>query len=357
MRYLKLGMALAIWALLYACEEEQTGEPSGFRYGVFILNEGSYGSNNGSVSYYNPDSGKLVNNLFESVNGRPLGDVVQSMGIAGDKGYIVVNGSGKVEVVDLKTFKTVSEPILASYPRFFLQAGPKKGYLSNGNMQGCIYIIDTENDMISDSIVTGYGPETMVKLGDYIYVANSGGWGLDSTVYVIDTQHDRITDTIYVGDVPVDLVVDADDNLWVYCKGYAVYNWDPPYNIISETDAKLVKINTTDNSVMWEGSVGRAGDYTGTTPKLATGEDGMVLYYLRPDGVRRINTLSPAVPGELVLEGSYYGLDTNPEDGKLYVFQSSFTGDGTLHIVDTETGYEINYSVGIGPNGAVFNLE
>jgi YVTN family beta-propeller protein len=359
MKIKKIFLTLAPVAMfLVACgEEESKNELSGYRYGVFILNEGSYLSNNGSVSYFNPDSATLVNNLFEIINGRPLGDVVQSMGFAGDKAYIVVNGSGKVEIVDRETFETETEPILASYPRYFLAVDSQKGYLTSGNMQGYVYVIDLENDRIRDSIQVGFGPENMVKLGNYIYVANSGGWGLDSTLSIIDTGNDRVAGTLAVGDVPSDMALDNDNDLWVYCKGYAMYSSNPPYDLISETPSRLVEINPVTHTILWEGIVGSAGDYAGTLPKLAVGSDGAVLFFLRPDGVYRIDAGNPSLPGERVLEGSFYGLEVNPLTGDLYVFQSSFTGNGTMFIVDPVTGDSESFTVGIGPSGAVFNLK
>jgi len=80
---------------------------SGYEHGIFVTNEGAFGNSNGSVSYVGKDSATAVNHLFEMVNGRPLGDVVQSMTVANDKGFIVVNNSQKVEVVDIKTFQSI----------------------------------------------------------------------------------------------------------------------------------------------------------------------------------------------------------------------------------------------------------
>jgi hypothetical protein len=359
MKIEKIFLTLASVALFFvACgEEENKEEFSGYRFGVFIVNEGSYLSNNGSVSYFNPDSGTLVNNLFETINGRPLGDVVQSIGFAGDKAYIVVNGSGKVEIVDRVTFETESEPILASYPRYFQAVDSQKGYLTSGNMQGYVYVIDLENNRIRDSIKAGFGPENMVKLGKSIYLANSGGWGVDSTLSMIDTDNDSVANTLTVGDIPSDLALDSEYDLWVYCKGYAKYNSNPPYDLISESASRLVKIDPGTNTILWEGVVGSAGDYTGTPPKLAVGSDGNNLFFLRPDGVYKIDAGIPSLPGERVLEGSFYGLEVNPMTGDLYVFQSSFTGNGTMFIVDPVNGDSESFTVGIGPNGAIFNLK
>jgi YVTN family beta-propeller protein len=358
MRIENIIMVPAILAILFiSCEKEKKSTAGSYRYGIFIVNEGSFMANNGSVSYYNPDSDKVVNNIFETINGRPLGDVVQSMGIAGNIAYIVVNGSGKVEVVDLENFETAAEPIIASYPRYFLAVNAQKGYLSNGSMQGYVYIIDLNSHSIADSIQVGFGPETMVQLNDKVYVANSGGWDVDSTLSIIDTNTDEVTGSIVVGAIPVDMTLDKDNNLWVYCKGLAVYSWDPPYDLISETDAILVKINTGTNTVIWKGVIGTAGHFAGTPPKLAINATGDELYFLRPDGIYKMGISNPVIPVEPIVEGSYYGLDVNPQTGDLYLFQASFTGNGNMIIVNPDTGDKTTYIVGIGPNGAVFSLE
>jgi DNA-binding beta-propeller fold protein YncE len=188
-------------------------------------------------------------------------------------------------------------------------------------------------------------------------VANSGGWVVDSTLSIIDIQNDMVTSTITVGDIPSDMTLDGEFDLWVYCKGYAKYDSIPPYDLISETSSRLVKINTGTNQIIWEGIVGSAGDYTGTPPKLASGSEGKIIYFLRPDGIYSIDAVNPSLPGDRLLAGSFYGLDVNPLTGYLYVFQSSFTGNGTMLIVDPVTGDKVSYTVGIGPNGAVFNLK
>jgi len=357
MRIIRFIFILAMVSVIFsACENEKDQGYGGYYYGIFILNEGTFMANNGSVSYFNPDSGTLVNNLFENINGRPLGDVVQSMAIAGDKAYIVVNGSGKVEIVDLETFRTMAEPMIITYPRFFLPVDNEKGYITSGSMQGYVYIADLTGNVVVDSIETGFGPESMVRLGHFVYVANSGGWSVDSTLTVIDTRNANIRGTLTVGDVPSDLALDGDDNLWVYCKGYAAYSWDPPYDLISETEARLVKINTVTQAIDWTGVVGTAGQYTGTPPKLTVSADGENLYYLRPDGVYKLAVRNPSLAAELVLEGAYYGLDVNPENGDLYLFQSSFTGNGSMVVLDPVTRETDTYTVGIGPSGAVFHL-
>jgi YVTN family beta-propeller protein len=279
------------------------------------------------------------------------------MGIANDTtGYILVNGSGKVEIVRLKDFKTIAPPIPVFYPRYFMQVTKSKGYLTAGSMEGWIYIIDLMKQRVTDSMQVGKGPETMVKLNEQVYVANSGGWGLDSTVSVINSNTDEVTRLIQVGKVPLDMALDAENNLWVYWKGYSQYNWDPPYNLVSETDALLQKVDRETGNIIWQQAVGKAGDYTATPPKMAISRNGSKLFYLRPDGVYALTTGSPALSATPLIAGSFYGIEVNPDDDNIYVFESSFTGNGSLKIYDPKGNPVAQGTVVVAPNGAAFNL-
>ena len=98
--------------LLFSCktDEEKEITPVSNESGVdvIVLNEGNFGSGNASINWYNSSENKIYQHIFKSNNqGRPIGDVVQSMQIIGDKGYIVVNNSQKIEVVNLSDFKSI----------------------------------------------------------------------------------------------------------------------------------------------------------------------------------------------------------------------------------------------------------
>jgi YVTN family beta-propeller protein len=357
MNLIKHLLPAAIFTVFLSCEKsENKTEPDGYSQGVYIVNEGSFQASNGSISYFDPSRNLIINGIFEAANNRPLGDVVQSISVANDTtAYIVVNGSGKLEVVRLKDFITIAPPIPVVYPRYFMQVSEGKGYLTAGSMQGWIYIIDLMEQDVIDSLQVGYGPETMVRQNDQIFVANSGGWGLDSTVSVVNCITDEVTSQIQVGKVPLDMALDAETNLWIYCKGYAQYNWDPPYNLISETDALLQKVDRETGNIIWQQAVGKAGDYTATPPKMAISREGTRLFYLRPDGVYALSTEAPVLSASPLIPGSFYGIEVNPDDDNIYLFESSFTGNGSLKIFDLTGNPVAQGTVGIAPNGAVFN--
>ena len=68
---------------------------------AYVLNEGTWGSNNSSLSRVDLASGTINNNIFSAANGRGLGDVAQDIVVSGGKAYIAVSFSNTIEVVNL----------------------------------------------------------------------------------------------------------------------------------------------------------------------------------------------------------------------------------------------------------------
>lgn len=104
--------ACAAIFLVSACEKEpEVPTPSivsSFTNGVFILNEGAFGAGNSGISFYSKNENSLIPDLYQQANNLPLGDVLQSMTIFGQKAYLCVNNSQKIEVVSLADFQKKS---------------------------------------------------------------------------------------------------------------------------------------------------------------------------------------------------------------------------------------------------------
>ena len=67
---------------LTSCMEWDYGMEEEFQItekGLFITNEGNFQYGNATLSFYNPDTRKVENEIFYRANGMKLGDVAQSM--------------------------------------------------------------------------------------------------------------------------------------------------------------------------------------------------------------------------------------------------------------------------------------
>ena len=187
--------------------------------GVFITNEGNFGSSDGSVTFFRTTSHEVIEDVFKRVNNRPLGDVVQSMTLDNNKGYIVVNNSRKIEVVNKNNFTSIGTINGFSSPRFLLPVNTSKAYVCDWFANN-IKVIDMNSLTITDSIPAGSGPEQMALINNKVFVANVGGWEIDSTVTVIDATANSVITTIQTALNPNSVVTDANGKIWVLCNGW-----------------------------------------------------------------------------------------------------------------------------------------
>jgi len=348
----RMWFVLLVAVILPAACTKENPAPNKYDDGVWIINEGVFSGNNASVSFYDPTEGKVTGEVFLKENLRPLGDVLQSMHIFRGKGYLVVNNSQKVEVVDIRTFRSLHTITGVDYPRHFLGVDENKGYLTDGKYQGRVYVVDLETNEITAQIPAGSGPEALVKAGDKVFVANSGGWGYDSTLTVIDAVSDEVVQTVWVGDQPVDLTLDAGGYVWALCQGKVV--WTPDFSTIAyETPSRLVRVDPATYEVMSLG-IGSTGDYF-NPKRLALDASGNILYFEEAGGVYALDLSTLEIPAGPLIPLHPYGLEVDPDNGEIYVLTSG-GGDqpGSLHRF-LPNGEEIqSLAVGFFPNGAVF---
>ena len=114
-------------------EEENFSSTPG---GVFILNEGNFNSGNATLSYYDPETKKVENGVFQRANGRKLGDTGQSIMIWDGVAYIAVENSGIVWGIDVETFKVKGQVVASSEtkiinPRYVQIVSSTKAYVTD----------------------------------------------------------------------------------------------------------------------------------------------------------------------------------------------------------------------------------
>jgi hypothetical protein len=354
----KLFYAITCIALfLYSCEEDnetpQTPIDLGYTKGVFISCEGNWSSINGSISYFSPDPSYILNDIFGVINGTSTGDVVQSFAFAGSKGVIVANNSAKVKFVNLIDFKQTGE-IYSSYPRYFLAIDSTKGYLTDGSLDGKVYTINLQTYEKTDSVSVGKGPEHMGLYSGNLYVANSGGWGLDSTISVINTTTGNKEYDFYAyAHNPTDLVIVESNKCFIICNGYTDYVDDS-----KSTPAKLIVTSITGETMTKSYTLPTTSMYS--PYRMASSPAKDYIYYSNSSGIFRIDAknLPDNTPTEpfITLE-SIYGLGVNPVNGDIYcLISTSFTTNGIAKVYGSDGAFKFEFNVGISPNGVTFNL-
>lgn len=311
--------------------------------GVFIVNEGLFNSGNSTAGYYNITDNTYINDLFEPINKRPLGDVFQSMTIFNHKAYLVVNNSGKMEVVNSETFSSLGTINGLTSPRSFLPVSNGKAYVSNYKTN-LIQIVDLNTNTVSGSIPCGTRDlnEEMILAYGKAYVTTPSS----DKVYVIDTRTDVCEDSILVGRGAASIREDIKGKLWVLCSGKKATN----------EIANLCRINPLNNKVE---AVFTFPDNSHSPWRLSINGDLNTLFYISKDGVYKMNISDTALPvSAFISRGArdLYGLGVDPKSGIIYVGDAvNFSGEGTVSRYQPDGTFINSFKTGIGPNGFCFN--
>lgn len=341
---------LAIAALFFvSCSSDDDGQPeyvpAAFEKGILVTNEGPFGNGSGAITYISEDYSTVAQNIYRTVNGTELGNIVQSMGFQNENAYIVVNNSNKIMIANRYSFEAVdSIKTGIENPRYFMGADGNKGYVTNwgdpnDNGDDFIAVLDLRNNTVATTIPVAFGPERMVTYNNKVYVAHQGGFGQNNIVSVISGNN--VESTITVGEVPNSMVV-LGNSLFVLCGGNPSYTGN-------ETAGSLVKIDLS------SGQVSNTYAFSTTEHPSSLTMDGNSLFYSLDGKVYKLNSGSVSLPGNDIIEGFFYTLEA--KNGLLYATDAGdFASRGSLKIYDLSTNQQIqDFQTGIVPGGIYFN--
>ena len=327
----------ASW-LLSACHKKDKccDVAADYSKGIFVVNEGPYGGT-GTISWHNPDTGETQDSLFEKANnGARLGSVVQSLVFFDHKGYITVTGANRVVVVDATTFKFLDTIGGLAKPRYFLPIEPGLAYVSqwgNDGLTGSLAKINLATNKIEKIVYVGQGPEKLVYASSgAIFVANSGGFGLDSTIASVWPESAALLHKFVAGGLNPASMLFTDHGLLALCKG----NYDP----VNPQGA-------------WFGDVG-PNTFGVAVPDgaddLVASADGTEYYFAGGESVwvYKNSTL------QKLFDQSTYGLTLDTEQNLLYCADAKgFTGPGEVVVYKTDGTKMNSFRTGVAPGEIV----
>jgi hypothetical protein len=315
---------------------------------MFVVCEGVFNHANGDISFYDSESDQTTKSLYYSANSVALGDIVQSFEIVDTLGFIVVNNSQKVTVVNMKDFKVIKTINGFSYPRSVVQADNNTVYVSNGNgfSENYIYSIDLTSLEKSDSLEVSTGPEKLITVNSKVYVAIAGGYSNDGyTVLEIDPETFTVVSTYETASVPVDITADKDKNIWAYCKGVPDYS---NYPNITYTNSGISKINVATKVVTTFPltTISSSG-----INNIAASKDGSLIYYLN-DGLYSMSVTATALPTAKIIDKLFYGVDVDPKSGEI-ICLDDVTSKAVIY--NSSGVKQFDFETAAYPNSVVFS--
>ena len=342
---------LSVLLVLASCDPDEKNVPT-YGAGIFVANEGNFGSGNGSITYYNPDKNEAVQGLYHSANKDEFpGDVLQSIAFNGPTAYLVLNGSSKIEVVSGSTFVSagamVDEDI--NQPRY-MTIIDGKAYVSVWGpydefyslIDSYVLVLDLSTGAILDKIDTDEGVENLLYNGTWLFASNYN-YGGSNTVAVIDPQTNEREDQLELSPGPKEMVLDANGKLWVLCTGSYGNNDGKLYCIDTES---LEVVDDFDLEVNPDGELGISADK-------------MTLIYSVGTSVFKMGIDDEEAPEDPFFVASDvvypYGLDVDPDTGDIYICDAlSFSAVGKVYIYTSSGELKTSFDTGIGPTEVFF---
>ena len=344
-----IARSLLLFSLLVAftgCSDDVvTNPPPGVpaqQRGLYIVNEGNFHRSNASLSYFVPDSAAMYNDIFQSVNGRSLGDVGNSITMHNGLAYIVVNNSNRIEVIDPATHKVVRSITCppGSSPRNIMFDAKGTGYITNlyGNS---VSVYDAASNSITKNILVGPNPEGLAISGTMVFVANSG-LGQNNTVSVISTSTLDVVAILKVGDYPTAVMNMPGGTIGVLCSGsYNDFN-DPN----DDTPASLLLIDPASKSIV------DSLPLPGHPMRFIQDDQGYA--YILENGVTRIHLATRTFTPNFI-SGWFYSAIADTVRNRLYFTNAAdYVQSGTLEVFDYNGSKISSHPAGIIPGAMAF---
>lgn len=286
--------------------------------GVLAINEGNFQRGNGSISRIQTKSDseqEVILDIFSAVNKRPLGDVVQSAAKIGNEFWIVVNNSGKIEIVEPATYRSITTINGLNSPRFIMPVSNDKVYVSD-LYANAITVINPLNRQIINKINCPGWTERMILSDNKVFVTNLRSKNL----YVIDTKTDQISDSIAIDINANSLVKDKENYIWVLCGGNSMG---------TNTGSGLYRIDAKKMEVVKKIRIEKLPIPPYNLPdelptKLTINVSGDSLYYLNYH-LYSVPITAQAEPDKFLIDGSsksFYALGYRPEVNQIWVSDS-----------------------------------
>jgi hypothetical protein len=331
--------------LLFSCKEDE-GPKGKYEHGAFIVNEGGFGSSNGSVTF-RTDS-ELEQNIFRTTSNY-AGNVPQSITFKNDKGYLVVNGDDKIEVVDGNTFEslsTITNKDIVS-PRY-VEVINDKAYISVWGtfdtnfslIDSYVLVYDLNTNSVVKKIDTDQGTENLLYLGNYLFATNYN-FGKSSTLAVINPTDNSLVKQITLSAGPAGMTVDANNKLWVVCSNAGA--------------GKLFRINPSTLTI--EQTI----NITAGSPRtsLAISPDKQNIFYMVGKLVYKLPITATSESSPSLFEAkevtTYYAFNVDPNNGDIWIGDAlNYTSVGKAFVYSSAGILKTSFETGISPTQFVF---
>lgn len=241
--FFSLCCMVTLGASLVACsEDEELFDDSGSKvtlptHRAFILNEGTMGYNNATLSFYAPDKdAEFINDIFYTQNQAKLGDTGQSMIEYNNDLYAIIAGSRYLVRMNTAGVEKQRYTIPESEgdPRYL---AADDGYIYMTQYGGQVTKLDANTLKVVGTFKGGANLEGIAECDGKLYVANSytksdTGYQYHTDLFVINAANMQLETTLTV-DLNPNQVLEEDGKIFLISwgnyadKGYSAQMIEP----------------------------------------------------------------------------------------------------------------------------------
>lgn len=186
--------------------------------GIYILN--AKDGNSWDVSFFQFLTEEVIDGYYTKMNPNEnqSGEKAVYFGKRKNHGFILTqkqSGEATLNVVDFKGFKVKDKIIGFSNPLAMSFLNDSVAVISCGGVKRQLAIVDAGLSKISAEIAMTEEPGQIFVKGKYLYVAHPKA----NFISIVDHAKKQIVTTIPTLSSPSEIVIDANNDVWVYCNG------------------------------------------------------------------------------------------------------------------------------------------
>jgi hypothetical protein len=304
--------------------------------GYLLINEGNFGSPNADVTYFSKDVNNVQNGIYKANNGEEnLGDVLQTIVFDGDKAYLLLNNSNKIQVVNRYTFKKTAQ-ITAQLdnPRYMAITNGMI-YVSNDKYNGAKYV-----SVYKVSDLSFVKKINFTDTAERVLVAGGNVWVQNAT-YDFGNKFTKInTSTNEIDGQPITLpngnivkTVTSNNNMYTVTNGTA--------------NSYIYEINSA-------GSITKTTTLTGINNARNLQVEGGKYYFSSANKIYSMDMTATAVPASPIITavdgGAYFTLyGFTVLDGKVFTTDvKNFTQDSEVSVYSSTGTFIKKFTSGRG---------
>lgn len=282
-----LSMSLfCLLVFLFACVKEPTfdnpdSQTFSSQHGIFVLNEGTWGKNNSTISFYNPDNGyEVQQNVFSNVNRTNLGDVGNSAYLQQNTLFIVMNSSRIIYKVQMPEMKLIGELQFQENAslRFMEIISETKAYVSSFHTNK-LFVMNPLSMQITGEISIENHAEQFYTSGNKTYVSIGNHTDSNNKLAIINNSSDQVEQYISLAVENPGAMLPFGNQLIIASKGdYFATNKKSAFTFFNLSTQKI------DTTIFMQGN---------TYDEMAIKEQS--LYFLSDFGISRVNLLDFSV--------------------------------------------------------------